>query len=40
VRWVRVVEDAAKDMRRWVPRFCMVYVSPVHVRERSGELAA
>ncbi len=39
-RWAREVEDAAKDMRRWVPRFCMVYVSPVHVRECSGELAA
>ncbi len=38
-QWAREVEDAAKDMRQRVPRFCMVYVSPVHVRERSGELA-
>jgi hypothetical protein len=38
--WAREVEDATKDMRGRVPRFCMVYVSPVHVWEHSGELAA
>ncbi len=39
MRWAREVEDAMEDMRRQVPRFCMVYASPVHIWEHSGELA-
>jgi hypothetical protein len=37
-QWAREVEDAVEDMRWWVMRFRMVYGSPVHIRERLGEL--
>ncbi len=38
-QWAREVEDATEDMRRRVLSFPMVYMSPVHGREHSGELA-
>ena len=38
-RWAREVEDTVEDIRQRVTRFCMVYVSPVHVQDHSGELA-
>ncbi|KAL3765305.1 hypothetical protein ACHAW5_006090 [Stephanodiscus triporus] len=34
----REVQLAAEDMKRRVPSFRMIYISPMHVRDRSGEL--
>lgn len=35
---LKAIEDAVKDMKQRIPAFRMVYISPMHLRERRGEL--
>ncbi|KAL7472015.1 hypothetical protein ACHAXS_012339 [Conticribra weissflogii] len=35
----RAIQNAVEDMKRRIPAFRMIYISPMHLRERADELA-
>ena len=36
---IQILKNALEDMKKRIPAFRMIYISPMHLREREGELA-